>query len=132
MADRVVQLIDEAGDKIFPIPAKIDDGWTDTYSTDEVRVGTWIDGSPVYRRAILGTTNTSTGTWQTITSGANMDKILSLGGYLNASTTEQKSLPCKDDTWFQINRSSHELQMAHKDSSWNSKEFCVIATYTKV
>lgn len=27
----------------------------DKYSTNEIRVGTWIDGKPLYRRVVLGT-----------------------------------------------------------------------------
>lgn len=29
---------------------KIDDSWLESYSTEEQRIGTWIDGKPIYRR----------------------------------------------------------------------------------
>lgn len=33
----------------------------EVYSTEEQRIGTWIDGKPLYQKTILGTTNTSHG-----------------------------------------------------------------------
>lgn len=33
----------------------------ETYSTDETRVGTWIDGKPIYRKVLTGTLPTGSG-----------------------------------------------------------------------
>lgn len=35
-----------------------------TYSTTEQRIGTWIDGKPLYRITITGTLNTTNGVWK--------------------------------------------------------------------
>lgn len=38
------------------------------YSTEEVRIGTWIDGKPLYRRVFTGNINNSSGAWTMLSS----------------------------------------------------------------
>lgn len=49
------------------------------YSTNETRIGTWIDGKPLYRRVFTGTL--SSGTYRNITSSRNINKIIDAKGY---------------------------------------------------
>lgn len=45
------------------------------YSTNEVRVGTWIDGKPLYRKVITGTRTTANGDIQLV---GNVDNIIKI------------------------------------------------------
>lgn len=50
------------------------------YSTNEIIIGSWIDGKPLYRKVFNTTTpNANTGTIATIT---NLKKIIFLDGYI--------------------------------------------------
>lgn len=35
----------------------------DTYSLEEIKVGTWIDGKPIYRKVFIGSWTAKAGTW---------------------------------------------------------------------
>ena len=46
-----------------------------TYSTSEIKVGTWIDGKPIYRKVFSFTTPTGN-TDYVINTGISMNKII--------------------------------------------------------
>lgn len=54
-----------------------------TYSTTEQAIGTWIDGSTIYRKAYSGTAAFTTNVASTIVTDANVKQIISCGGYVN-------------------------------------------------
>jgi hypothetical protein len=49
---------------------------TVTYSLSEARIGTWIDGKPIYRKVINKTGNVSANTWFTVEAMPNVDTIV--------------------------------------------------------
>lgn len=57
----------------------------ETYSTNETRIGTWIDGKPIYRKAYTGTT-TSSGLKTIIDSTLNDSniKVINFSGSITA------------------------------------------------
>lgn len=82
----------------LPVGAEVDydgsvvpDGWTEvadpnTYSTDEVRIGTWIDGKSIYRKCLSYTGDITNGL--NVQHGiTNLDKMIKLYGYfINVSS----------------------------------------------
>jgi hypothetical protein len=46
-------------------------GYTENYSTQEVRVGTWIDGRPIFKRTLVNTTS-----WTSPVADSNVTKVL--------------------------------------------------------
>ena len=57
-----------------------------TYSTEEQRVGTWIDGKPIYRKVVdTGTLPNSTGK-QITHNISNVDQVINIKGYAYRST----------------------------------------------
>lgn len=54
-----------------------------TYSTTEQAIGTWIDGSTIYRRAYSGTAAFTTNVASTVVTDANVRQIIDCGGYVN-------------------------------------------------
>ena len=103
------------------------------YSTKEQVIGTWIDGKPIYRKVINSTCPSVSATWVTISSNLNADEILSYTGYIEFSTSEHKLLAVgtAQFTYFQLNKTSNELQIATNDSGFFGKPIKVIIEYTK-
>lgn len=69
-------------------------GWTEvtdpnTYSTDEVRIGTWIDGKPLYRITITGTLNTTNGAWKDfpLFTANYIDNVVSMIGMIKIGSS---------------------------------------------
>lgn len=58
-------------------------GWEEVddpndYSTQEQKIGTWIDGKPLYRKVITGVINNDATNWQVLAtiSGLNIDTLM--------------------------------------------------------
>lgn len=62
------------------------DGLTN-YSTEEVQIGTWIDGKPIYRKTVSGSVSTTAGTSKAATIGsiANVAAVVDMYGIVNRS-----------------------------------------------
>lgn len=65
---------------------------SNTYSTSEEVIGTWVDGRPIYRRTITGTVNTYTledqyNMFYTSTVASNVDLIISSEGCYKPNTS---------------------------------------------
>ena len=51
------------------------------YSTDEIRIGTWIDGSAIYRKVIACNTGTLTSSWRKLVDApTNISKLIKIRG----------------------------------------------------
>ena len=48
MSDIIVQMKDQNGNNLYPVGV----GDFNNYSTSEQRIGTWIDGKPLYRKVV--------------------------------------------------------------------------------
>ena len=72
-------------------------GSSAVYSTEETVVGTWIDGKPLYRRVVLGTTPTGTGSSNAVqladTTSWLIDTCVSILGIVQASSNGSAKLP---------------------------------------
>lgn len=110
MADKIVILEDENGNNIYPITrglaansvdtnaiqdgavtsSKIDSA---TYSTTEKRVGTWIDGKPLYR-TIVAFGKLGDNAPKNAPIGVNdIDTIVKIEGYASPGSWEFVSIP---------------------------------------
>lgn len=54
----------------------------EVYSTEEIRIGTWIDGKPLYRKIIQTTSPSTENRADDIATIDNMDTLVSLSGYV--------------------------------------------------
>lgn len=66
------------------------------YSTSETRIGTWIDGKPLYRKVISDTLGTTNGSWKEITNIWNSNEIkyvVSSSGMFSYSNGNNYSIP---------------------------------------
>lgn len=129
MADKIVQLIDDQNNNIYPISRgvaansidtnAIQDGAVTsdkiesaTYSTSEQVVGTWVDGKPLYRKVYIKNLSSGTETW---IDDLNEKNPIRLEGYMfNDSTQTCQPLG----------------QWANPtDSSYSSRVFCDTTTF---
>lgn len=67
-------------------------GSSDIYSTEETRIGTWIDGKPLYRK-VVEFTFPSSGGWHNGPSYGEVDTITRFEGFVNASDGGALRLP---------------------------------------
>lgn len=64
------------------------------YSTEETRIGTWIDGKPLYRKIIYGSVATSAGTFTVhFPFNASIDTLVNLTGTFNSVWGSRYEIP---------------------------------------
>lgn len=73
----------------------VNDKVLDTYSTTEQRIGTWIDGKPLYRRVLEDTLGTSNNSWKSIqlTTSNYIKYVVSLTAMFRYSNGNNYSIP---------------------------------------
>lgn len=102
-----------------------------TYKTTEQRIGTWIDGKPIYRK-VLQYTYSTTGTHQESLSSLNIDTITSYNWnclvnntyIINAYDFQDNNAKC--NLFFDKNK----IYMVN-GTTWTSAKFTLILEYTK-
>lgn len=105
----------------------------DTYSTNEIKVGTWVDGKPVYRKVIEGVTSGTPDTEYVIHTISNIKKTVSYYG----SILDNNMVSHKIGTYLsaQYNSvvfvdTSGNVYMRHGSAMVN-KSYSLIIEYTK-
>ncbi len=68
------------------------------YSTNEIRIGTWIDGKPLYRKTFDISSITNSNTNLVDISSLNIDKVVLIRGCLKASNGYQEPMPLSDSS----------------------------------
>ena len=104
-----------------------------TYSTTEQRVGTWIDGKPLYRCVITTTTAAAGTEKRTDISNLNVDKLI-LNGFINTGSLGLPLNAYISSSNYIItyqNITSNEIRTTVTDSSYANKELVYILEYTK-
>lgn len=87
---KLIQLKNKENENLDPInnnyEKRIKTLEDNVYSTNEVRIGTWTDGKPLYRKVVTATTPSKGSDWiniAKISNDINIKKIQALlGGYL--------------------------------------------------
>ena len=118
--------------KMFKTGTPVDFDGQDVYATTERRVGTWIDGKPLYRRVITANTG-SVNADNTVLdmSSWNIDKVVNYNGMLHEATnsfTHYMPIGTYLVGWWIV---SNVLKERHTQTAWDNKPFWVIIEYTK-
>lgn len=108
----------------------------DIYSTDEERIGTWIDGKPLYRKVLSTTTPTTVNTTQNrVTFESKLDMCIISGFFYDANAS---SLPLNAidpngnySLFTYYYKPSNSITMRTSHSSWINRSAIIIAEYTK-
>lgn len=109
-----------------------------TYSTEEVKIGKWIDGKPLYRKIIQGNIPTipsgSTTATGTFAIASNIDEVFVENIYFTYSTFQyipiwyfetNSALPIK------IYVNNKQLNIVNGVAGYNNSPFTAIICYTK-
>lgn len=103
-----------------------------TYSTAEQRIGTWIDGKPLYRKVIEGTTASSNSP-TAIGSISNLGIIGDIRGYI-INSSQNQTIPINFVYNTEQNsgyREGNNIMVRTTASVYQSKPCYIIVEYTK-
>lgn len=122
----------------------VDDGMTcagecgDVYSTEERRIGTWIDGKPIYSKTFSGVTqkNTNAVVGFADISDLSIDTVVEINGVVNSDLgTGIVGLSCtRSDASLQlvgVSTDKKKLNVFVQSDSFTSKPFHCTLKYTK-
>lgn len=104
-----------------------------TYSTSEIKVGTWINDKPIYRKVIQTTMPTSTG-WQSVATLLNVNEIISLHGRYSGNDGRQMMIPYSENGYLQAisyQPNSNSIEINSQNIAWSNKPLTIIVEYTK-
>lgn len=122
--------------KTVEIPSGGGDGGAsagEVYSTEEQRIGTWIDGKPLYRKVYTGTTGAS-GEVKNIGVILNLDNLINLFGILKTSSKNFVSLSFSQGGYYTtlgINADTNMVYVLSNSQTHLNSPVTVIAEYTK-
>lgn len=111
------------------------------YSTTEQRIGTWIDGKPVYRQVFTGTITVAAGTRYSQELGSNVKEVIGVKGYWYESSSLSNTVDTvrmqtngviDGATTILCNKSNNAILFATKSGGGRTNmPFVLIAEYTK-
>ena len=110
----------------------------EVYSTEEQRIGTWIDGKPLYRKVINAKPTISNSSYQTISIKHNISDLKNVykcNAFLhNTGNTQTYILPVETSATQAIGISeinSTNIIMYSKNDTWSGWIAEIILEYTK-
>ena len=117
--------------KMFKTGAPADFDGQDIYSTAERRVGTWIDGSPVYEKTFSGTLAGSASSWTNFIDLTSLSygHIIDIQGML-----ENNSGSCNIytvDVQFALYADGNMLKYKAQNTDWDDCAYRIVIRYTK-
>lgn len=112
------------------------------YSTEETKIGTWVDGKSIYRKVITGykTLTTSTDGTQVINpidvSSLNVDSVVNLGGTMTSSVGLSMVMPVfrpgsSYGALLFFEKSSNTVNISNFCSNFGNRDVVIIFEYTK-
>lgn len=109
----------------------------EVYSAQETRIGTWIDGKPVYKKTFSGVTPSSNGVaplWDV--SDLSIDTVVEISGVADSDLqTGIVALPCTQDNTtlclIGISADKKKLNVFANHATFHSKAFHCTLKYTK-
>lgn len=104
----------------------------DAYSTEEARIGTWIDGKPLYRRVFDATTPDVYGSPRLLQTIGGMDTLVYAYGRVKTSNTDfvSWSIPTYFLNLMQKADGVYAM-LVGTGNDWINRPMTVIAEYTK-
>ena len=121
---------------VVPVPA--DSSPQEVYSTQEVQIGTWIDGKPLYRLVLQGTTPSTAGTTMlTVASTTNNKHVKNMYGMWEYSGSTYvlpinlPNIPGQEEINMRCWYNNGKVEMATTNSSYTRKPCWIVLEYTK-
>lgn len=105
------------------------------YSTEETRIGTWIDGKPLYRKVIIANSGEGTNTWIPIANIHDMDELTHIFGTLDTNNSGRLiSIPNLYCQFIQNNNNNKNeicFFTSNQSGSYSNKKLTLSVEYTK-
>ena len=103
----------------------------EVYSTSEVKTNkVWIDGKPIYRKVLTGSTPSSSVTsWTILATIPNLDAAINIYGALEG--TSKNFVPRYESNSFYFILSAENTDIKYKEAGYNSKNYHIVVEYTK-
>lgn len=102
------------------------------YSTDEVRIGTWVDGKPLYRKVIEFTTASSSVTsWTTCATINDLKRPINIFGFLEYGASTSSIIPTFESSTQRLQFSFSGGNIQYQQQGYNSKQCYAVVIYTK-
>lgn len=106
-----------------------------TYSTTETRIGTWIDGKPIYRKVFTFVTPTNENDYIINTNISNMGTVLSCNGGISATNGALTPIPFTiniNGTFYYTSARVYNNNIYYKGKSdYGNTNAFIILEYTK-
>lgn len=102
----------------------------DVYSTEETRIGTWIDGKPLYRKVFQSKTPSTTSSLGTIAIINDLSIVISIEGFFIVESGETRPLNLSN-TAITHQISSTSVGMSVGVSTYVDRPLYAILKYTK-
>lgn len=110
----------------------------EVYSEEETRIGTWIDGKPLYRKVVNGNLSSTNNSTSTISTIPNADDVVTIHGYAVYSDPSRiTSIPTGFDKGTTIQLSAYKtvdgarIEAFNSTSSLVGRPCTIIVEYTK-
>ncbi len=101
----------------------------EVYSTEETRIGTWIDGKPIYRIAFsMISPSSGTNTWQKIKDVPNVNQVIKLDGIVDRVND---SVPLNLGTYCYLSFAENSINFYMQNSDYFNRPIRLIMEYTK-
>lgn len=115
------------------IDAKLEDvSPHEAYSTEETRIGTWIDGKPIYRVCQIATSGESIGTYVTIPNvSKDVDTYVKGTGIVHGVILYNKQVDLPFNIYIRLVKIDGTIKLLANDSDYTKKTCIVIVEYTK-
>lgn len=104
------------------------------YSTNEIRVGTWINSKPVYRKVVNKSVSSGSSSFPKSDVSSDMDQVLSIRGFVIQSSGNVAIIPYDADSTDKLNifyRASDSTFQVRAGSQYGAGNTYIIIEYTK-
>lgn len=137
IGDNALKIIDGFDNEVVKIGLngifyKGNDVTLNYYSTNEIEVGKWIDGSTIYRKVFTGT---SSGTQTNITTGiSDFDKLIALYGSCIVRDNEIKPIPTAEGSDYInafLTSNGATLKILNSNNDYMRGDYNITIEYTK-
>ena len=104
----------------------------EVYSTEETRIGTWVDGKPLYKKAFVDTTGSEYNNWKTIAELEQNDIPVMIFGWVRDRDDSVMSIPFPPNIILIASAAAKNISiMVTSGDHFLNRPVYVIVKYTK-
>lgn len=108
-----------------------DNSESEVYSTNEIKIGRWVDGKPLYRKVIIGTCASAINTTLTLGNISNLKDVAEINANWKANDNYRYFMSNPSESPVVYINASGDVNENHKGTYFNSVSIIVTIKYTK-